>query len=243
MHRLLGFRPPPGPIMVFMAVSVLLSACAYSEPAGNFVSQRLSWVSYMDGADIEAACAVGEPDRYRLVYNADYADQARGYDVSPRPGGGADIQVQVDRGLVVDRLVFHEISDVLQIGAPIRSNTALGAAEFTEFQSRLYESGVFEPPPVGLRLNSRRFYWVVSGCHEGRFFLTGFRYPSERFDAITFDDFLFQRDRTPGRLPLPTTDAFDREFAGCDSRALQDGRPCFTVEIGQAGLVGVRTIN
>lgn len=219
---------------------MLLAACAYNEPAGNTITQRLTWLSYLDGADIRRACASGAPDRYRLVYNADFNNQARGYDVIPLPTGGAELMVQVDRGFVVDVV---QLSEIFEIGAPTRATVALSPAELAELQTLLQESGAFDPPPVGLRLNSRSFYWLVSGCHDGRFFLTGYRFPSDRFDGIVFQPFLLDRDRTGIRLPPATTSTYDREFARCDSRTRQDGRHCFTIQIGEDGLVGVATIN
>lgn len=223
-----------------LLASATVAACAYRGPADNFFTQRFSWERYLDGGDIRAACAQGAPNTYRLVYNADYQVQARGYDVLPTADGGALLRAQVDRGLVIDRV---QLDALRSLGIPRRADVLLSPAEFGELEARLQDSGAFAPPPVGLRLNSRRFYWIVSGCHDGRFFLTGYRFPSDRFAHITFDDFLYRRDRTGIAVRRPTTSTYDREFAGCDSRSLQEGRPCFTVEIGDAGLVGIATID
>lgn len=225
---------------LLMTGFMLLTACAYEGLAGNFLTQRLTWLSYLDGEDIRENCGPGAPNRYRLVYNADYDDQARGYDVIPLPGGGAVLRVQVDRGLVIDTV---ELDEVLELGVRERAAVRLSPDDVAELESRLRESGAFDPPPVGLRLNSRRFYWIVSGCREGAFFLTGYRFPSERFQQITFDDFLFRRDPSGVSIRRPTRSTYEREAFGCDSRALQEGRNCFNIEIGEDGLVGVATID
>ncbi|NBC32939.1 MAG: hypothetical protein GVY13_09720 [Alphaproteobacteria bacterium] len=227
-------------LALLLACVVLLTGCEYEGPAGNFLSQRLTWLSYLDGEDIREACGPGAPDRYRLVYNADYDDQARGYDVIPLPGGGAVLRVQVDRGLVIDRV---QLDEVLQLGVPDRSAVRLSPEEVAALEERLSESGAFAPPPVGLRLNARQFYWIVSGCRDGDFFLTGYRFPSDRFQQITFDDFLFRRDPSGVPIRRPTRSTYEREAFGCDSRARQEGRACFNVEIGENGLVGIATID
>lgn len=230
----------PRRLALALASIMVLAACEYGGPAGNFITQRLTWLSYLDGEDIREACGPGAPDRYRLVYNADYENQARGYDAIPLPGGGAVLRVQVDRGLVIDSV---RLDEVLQLGVPVGGAVRLSEAEFAELQARLLESGAFAPPPVGLRLNSRQFYWIVSGCRDGDSFLTGYRFPSERFEQITFDQFLFRRDRSGVPIRRPTRSTYEREVFGCDSRALQEGRACFNVEIGENGLVGVATID
>lgn len=222
-------------------LATLLAACTYREPAGNVVSQQLTWFSYLNGDDIRARCADGAPDRYRLVYNADRVRQARAYDVWD-VREGAVVDQMVDRGIVFEAA---RPIDAALIGVPTRARSVLSPGEFDEFEELLSASGVFEPPPSGLRLNSRSHYWIVSGCRDGAFFLTGYRYPSERYDRLLFDSFLEARDRTGIAFPnLPTpTGARSVERCPRGRGTTLDNPRCYWVEIGVDGLVGLGTAN
>ncbi len=223
------------------ALLLLLAACAYQQPAGNLVTQQLTWISYLNGDDIRAQCADGAPDRYRLVYNANRNRHSRTYDVWD-VREGAVIEQSVDRGIVFEPGRAVTFSN---IGVPERASVNLSREELAELEARMEASGVFDPPPVGLRLASRGFYWIVSGCRDGRFFLTGFRHPSDDFDRIQFASFLEERDRTGVRYPVLPGTAMARSLQRCPrgrgSSANNDR--CFWVEIGDNGLVGVRTVN
>src|SRR5471030_2703718 len=55
-----------------------LAGCSLDNPLGR----SLGWFSYLDAADIRDSCAGGTGERYRLVYNAVWGEQVRGYDVA-----------------------------------------------------------------------------------------------------------------------------------------------------------------
>ncbi|MBY0430623.1 MAG: hypothetical protein K2Q10_05460, partial [Rhodospirillales bacterium] len=70
------------------ALALFLSACAYrSGFVDNPINRKASWFSYVDGADLRAACKPGTPDRTRLIYNADYQIQVRSYDLGESEPG------------------------------------------------------------------------------------------------------------------------------------------------------------
>jgi len=229
----------PGGMAVWLAVllSAAIAACTFREPAGNFVSQQVTWFSYLNGDDIRAQCGDSMSDRYRLVYNADRQRHSRGYDIWD-VREGAVMEQMVDRGIVFES---GRPLDLALIGVPVRARAVLSPNEFAEFKALLQASGVFDPPPVGLRLNSRGHYWIVSGCREGRFFLTGFLHPSERFDQIQFIPFLETRDQTGVRFPIlppPARARFEQRCPRGRGTTLNNPR-CFWIEIGEDGLVGL----
>lgn len=218
-------------------VSIVLAACTYHEPAVTLVDQRATWFSYLDGDDIRAACGPGAPDRYRLVYNADFDVEARGYDVLPTRDGGAVLRQVVDRGLTFTPGGVP----LTQILTPIAAETPLSPAEREELVQLLEQSGVFAPPPVGLRLDSRSYYWLVTGCRDGAYFLTAFVYPSERFARLRFIDFLAAHDRTSVPLPPPQDVGIATYGLGCQPNRSETAG-CFFLEVGRNGLVGVRPL-
>lgn len=219
-------------------VAAGMTACTYAGPADNLGSQRATWFSYLNGDDIRSVCEPGAPDRYRMIYNANFTDQVRGYDLVRLPDGGAILHQVVDRGI---RFTAGEGIEPLRIGAPSHARTPLTAEETDSMLTALNDSGAFVPPPVGLRLFSKSHYWVVTGCRDGAYFLTAFRNPSPAFDAIRFDDLLYAHDRTGEPLPrgpLPNSVVGDSRCRDKD-----DGRPdppvCFALTVGADGLQGL----
>jgi hypothetical protein len=227
-----------GPAAVLLAVLLAAAGCTYQGPAGSYLGQRLTFLSYLNGDDIRAVCEPGAPNRYRFVYVADYDRQARGYEVIPTPEG-ALLRQQVDRGLLVNGI---RLDRLFEAGAPTRAEARLTPAELDDLEQAMFASGVFAPPPVGLRLDSRGFFWIVTGCYRGAYVLTGYRYPSERFEQIRFDEALFSHDRLDAPIRRPTPSDIPVPPTGC-SRQLREGGSCFSVEVGRDGLVGAWTID
>src|SRR3546814_10479267 len=69
---------------VFLAAAVtaagLLAGCAAVGPTNDPFLRGLTWERYIGGDDLARACAVGQPERFRLVYNAVEKVQRRTYD-------------------------------------------------------------------------------------------------------------------------------------------------------------------
>ncbi len=232
---------------------VCVAACAYQGPGLTLVDQRLSWFSYLAADDIREQCVegTGDPDRYRLVYNAGFApqqdgfsniavaEQARGYDVIPARDGSALLRQVVDRGVTLVQGTILPGNPV----APVRALTELTAEETAELARLIEESGALAGGPAGLRLNSQQYYWLVAGCRNGQFFLTGYEYPSARYDGLRFVDFLRRHDQTGVVFPDPP--AADRIVARprCPSQRLGESRVnCFNIFIGEEGLEGNATL-
>lgn len=223
---------------LFLGLLSAVAGCSYRGPSENYLGQRLTFLSYLNGDDIRAACRPGTANRYRFVYVADYDRQARGYEVIPTPDG-AQLAQQVDRGLLVNGI---RLDRLFQAGAPTRATVDLTHEDVAELEEAMFASGVFLPPPVGLRLHSEGFFWLVTGCHAGDYFLTGYRHPSDQFDNIRFDRFLFARDRLDVPIHRPADSTVRAPLQVCNPR-LREGRACFSVEVGDDGLLGAWTID
>jgi hypothetical protein len=218
--------------------TVAAAGCAYSGPtdSATLPGQRATWFSYVGGEDLRAACASGAADRYRLAYNADADRQMRGYDAVPTAAGGVLRQV-VDRGITISGPVGPGGQ---AIGAPIRAEAALTGADLAELGALLEVSGAFDAPPVGIRLHAQEHFWIVSGCRGGRFFLTAYRYPSDRWDRVRFVGFLRARDRTGVPIPAPLPPPRGQR-ARC-TEIWRQGGLCFTLQVGAGGLVGPQSL-
>src|SRR3546814_12427172 len=77
-----------------------------------------------------------------------------------------------------------------------RSEAPLGASVVDRLDALLEASGAFEPAPEGLQMFSKETYWISNLCRDGVFTFNAWRFPSDRFAAIAFDELLFALDET-----------------------------------------------
>jgi len=214
---------------VMAAVMAGLAACSYrGGDIGDAMTRKFRWYSYLQGDDIRTWCPLGSGDRFRVVYNAIYGEQVRMYDLDA-----------ARRFLVVhvtqpnDAAVFT-LDDPLAPGRAQESRAQLRPAEYDRMIEAFAASGMFAPPPVGLRLPSRSYFWTAAWCRNGTFGFTAWRYPSPSFDAIGFDRLLFALDFTEVPVAQPAPVPFDPLRADEQRKGLTGE---FTLEIGPQGLV------
>lgn len=230
-------RPHLRPALPWLGVvlGLAIAGCAYRGDFDDPIQRRVQWFSFLDGGDIRAACAAGSLDRYRLVYNARYSEQVRAYEITADGAGGADLLARA-RGPYVNLLDFR-IDDPMGMFRWKESRTHLTPAEFVAFKSRLAADG-FGAPPVGDRFSSNQFYWVASGCQDGVHEFGAWRYPTDRFRAMTLPAFLFAHDATGLALNLPR-DVGGGDYGGPPGRTGELGGDApFSITIEADGLGG-----
>lgn len=223
------------------AVAGTLAACTYGGNIDNPATIKATWLSYLNGDDIRAGCVEGAPLQYRLIYNADYDKQIRSYEITGDGSsgvGGARLvsRVQGESGLVVNEMRFD---DPLAFARWKRSDAPLGASVVERLNAALEASGAFEPAPTGLQLFSKETYWISNLCRDGTFYFNAWRYPSDRFKAISFDALLFALDETgvavrePVLVPVGTSAKLNapRRLQSDDTRG-----NFFNVKVGDNGL-------
>lgn len=223
-----------GMMLGALAVTVL-AGCASTGPTDNPIARKLSWISYLNGDDLRAACGKGGGDRYRLVFNADYNKHVRTYDVvGDASKGGAMVEARV---LEATDLTRVDLNDPLAAGRGPVGRVQLTPRQFALFVLRLYESGAFEPAPSGMRLPSNGVYWLVNGCRGGNWFFNAYPYPSDRFQDIRFMEPLREADQTGVAFPpLPKPDDAPRTLP--TGGRSEDAGPLFEVQVEPGGLVG-----
>jgi len=225
------------------ALAFLLSACAYhggSQSIENPLVQKTAWFSYLDGHDIRTACQAGSPDRYRLVYNGQYEYQLRSYEILADATGGAQMRARAQEAMDLSRFTIDDVF------SPWRWKTAdatLGAPDFVKFRTLLHESGFGSGAPQGLRLNSRDFYWVATGCENGAFHFYAWSDAHKTggvsdFARIRFQEFILARDQTgiAYRQPHPVLPA-DR--VARHSHSNDNVEPIFTLTVRGEGIGGL----
>jgi hypothetical protein len=222
-------RGPLGHAGSLVRVLVLLglTGCANAS-LDNPIGRSLGWFNYLNGSDIRNACAERSGERYRLIYNAVWGEQVRAYDIAATP---ADIAATLSV-----RVFFPEILNDIDLRDPLNAYRGrngvvpLSPADMAAFREALRASGFDAPTPRGLVLPSDGFYWVVAACRDGVFHYNAYAYPSERFAAIRFDRWLFDRDPTGVAVNLPGTSE------------PRESPTVFNMEVGDNGLIGVGSL-
>ncbi len=215
-------------IAVVLAIATL-SACAYrGGDIGDPVTRKFHWFSFIEGEDIRATCQPGTPDRFRLVYNGIYDEQLRIYELD---GLRRVLQVRVVQQGSVARL---SSDDVLAPWRAAEDKVQLDEAAYAGLEATFADGGMFQPPPVGLELPSRSYFWIAAFCRDGRYGLTAWKHPSAAFADLAFARTLFALD--PSGIPVNQAKPvpFDPQWEDSAKR-LQV--VTFTLKVGQAGLV------
>lgn len=216
-------------IYVIGLAAVLLASCTYAGgDIGNALVRKAHWFSYVEGDDIRATCAPGSPERVRAVYNGLWDQQLRMYEVD---SVRRLLVVRVTRDMAARRF---SLDNPLGPWDAAEERVQLDDATWQRLGAAFAASGMYDPPPVGLELPARSYFWTAAYCYDGRYGFTAWKYPSPEFDRLTFDGVLFPLDPTgvavakPGPVPLDIIWENDR----------RNGRVTdFTLKVGPGGLV------
>ncbi len=217
-----------------------LAACTYQGDIDDPLTFKATWFSHLNGDDIRTACVEGSPPHYRLTYNADYDEQLRSYEVVGDGAGGANLTTRVygPSGLVVNRIQF---SDPLGWARATKREAKLSASQVAGLDAALRDSGAFAAAPEGLQLFSKETYWISTLCRDGQVFFNAWRFPSDRYEAITFDALLFGLDETGIAVREPVAvpvGASARASVPRRQQSVDDRGNYFNVKVGDNGLVG-----
>ncbi len=215
--------------------AMMLAGCQVSGPPGDPLSRQFQWFRYIDGEDIRQSCTAGAPARYRLVFNADWQRQVRSYDVEPATDGGGMLDIRVfGPGLLNNSLDLRDIRG--SVGGE-RAMVRLSADDVTRLDRALVASGLESAPPVGRRIWSDTFYWVVTACRDGRFWFNVFDEDQPGFAGLAFPPVLFALDRSG--VPVQGPGGFrQRSVVAGDSIG---DVPRFDIQVRQNGLGYART--
>jgi hypothetical protein len=225
-----------------LAATGLLGGCAAIGPTDDPFLRGLTWERYIGGDDLDRACAAGQPERFRLVYNAVEKEQRRTYDITGQADGGALVETRV-----IGRPVLNDPRNPITLRDPLgpwRGQTSLhriSAAELDGVVAALDTSGFDGPAPDGLFLRADGLFWTASACRNGQFHFyawsgeeAGFKPVGERLLAaiLPYDDTGVPAIH-PYDVPLPPYGSY---FAA----AGRDVQPQYTPERYQVGKNGLR---
>lgn len=225
----------------------LLSGCAYHQgqqyDINNPIVRKVGWFSYLDGNDIREACAGGGAERYRLVYNGQYDEQLRSYEIYAGQDGGGVLHARaLDNS---NNVLSFTLDNPFSPWQWQESQVKLTPAEMAEFRRLLAASGYGGAAPQGLMLHSRDFYWVASGCQQGAFHYFAWNNRSQgiaaaSFANIRFRDFLLQHDQTKVAFrPDHPTSPFERNGQRGGGGDPGDPKGTFVLTVKGDGLGGL----
>ncbi len=217
-----------------VALALLLGGCASIGANQGVLTRKVTWFSYLNADDIRETCKPGSSERIRMVYNADYDQHVRTYDLSvDDKTGAANLTIRV---MQAAKLSDFSFSDLLAPWRGIHKDVALTPKQSTRLQGRITRSGAFEPPQAGLSLSSDSFYWLVSGCHEGRGFLNAFPISGADTPTPDFVPMLQEFDKTG--VQFPDIAEHNRRLSRMPPRHPQDISTVFTLRVSETGLSG-----
>jgi len=165
----------------------------YTGSADNPVERSFTGFSYVAGDDIKAACAPGSRDHFRFVYNANYEQQMRAYDLKGVEGGADLVARARNESGNVARLSFSNPLGPWELD---RAQTRLTNAQAANIIAALDRDAGSAPSAAGQQLASNTYYWVVAGCSAGNFRIWAFDQDKVDLSALAFSAALRGYDQT-----------------------------------------------
>ena len=218
---------------VFVLLLFFFSGCAAGGDIADPIVRKTQWFAYAAAKDLRAACTDGAPDRFRLIYNADYRQHLRIYDIAPDSTGLYSVRSVVYGAGNLTR--FNPL-DPLNPWAATVSRVAVDEPALQRLRATLSDAGAFVSGPSGLRLSSEEVYWLAASCTAGAFRYRAWKYPTHDFEALGFVPIIFGWDQT-GVKPVGPERAYQSiEPAAPDDDIVTDGR--FVFIVGENGLRG-----
>ncbi|WP_343564948.1 hypothetical protein [Kiloniella sp. b19] len=183
-----------GTAMAVLAGAV--AACSYEggtddgSVAGLF-QRKVSWFSYLEGEDIRNRCDAGHLE-YRFVYNGQYNEQVRSYEIVGTVGQTAQMTSRVrgngGYGLSLD------LSNPLEPYQWEQQDADLSLTELVQLNDALSRDNAGQVSTEGNYLVSDDFYWVSALCYDGAFVVNAWPRQDSRFEGLKFAEFLKERD-------------------------------------------------
>ena len=192
---------------------------------------KFAFFSYLNGDDFRSRCIADGPKSLRLVYNGIYSEQVRTYDLTQSPDDRNRFILETRVSEEADVRAFTtDLSppDLFAPWRPVESRVTLGATDIQRLELALKSSGFFEKPTFLGDLSSTQFYWLVSGCINGVFYLRAFVWPEDAFIEANFPKLLLSWDFTGIPLNRPRVTSLFQTFGNTNRR---DNNVLFTIRI------------
>jgi hypothetical protein len=182
--------------IVLLICGVVLASCQSKGPAGDRISFRYQWLSYLAGDDIRELCSLGSQDRLRLIYNADFNRETRTYDFVASADGSSSL---ISRRWVGSSSILIVGGNLTTMIDPQSAQARVSAEDMALLVGLLDLSAFYEPAPT-MALRSDDYFWSGVGCLGGQFHVQA--YPRDRLGMVAFASFLERIDPLAIALPV-----------------------------------------
>jgi hypothetical protein len=203
---------------------LFLFGCAASGPDDNPITRGFTWYSYLSGDDIRNRCGPGSPDAMRFVYNGQWHEQVRTYEIRPGTGGRAGtVEARV---LGQGDIASIDVQDVLRPWRGDRADSPITPPEFGQLSTALRQAGQF--------LRSDAYYWAASACLDGSFRFAAWQAGDQDLRRLPFPPILLKFDATG----VPYREPRDVALGPFRRHDPMTNRDHWEVQIGEHGVRG-----
>lgn len=229
------------PIVLATLVTGLLAGCTTDGEIDNPAQRRATWFSFLSGDDIAAECEASGRERYRLTYIADREIQVRVYDIDADVTPTPQLRTRVLQVAASEWFPVPLFEDPSRPFRPYDFVTSLSDDDLNAVREDLLKAGwSTEPPPIGRKIASHSYAWLVAGCRDGAFSFQVWEYPDAEFANLTFPDVLFAVDNSAIDVVPPPTDGerrtFNRFMGRTGDNMPSDGRELYNMQVGPRGV-------
>lgn len=219
----------------------LLAGCTTSGEIANPAERRATWISFISGEDIAAACDAGGRERYRLTYYADRDIQVRIYDIDPNAGPAPQLRARILQVAASTWFPWPVFADPSRPFRPYDAVSTLTPDQMSAIRDDLAENGLgTQPPPIDRKLASHSYFWLAAGCRNGEFSFQVWEYPDESFRSLRFPEILFDADATGIEVVPPPEDGERRTYNAFMGRTGDnqpgDGRTRYNLRVDPRGV-------
>ena len=214
----------------------ILASCSYEGGSEQPVIRKFTWFSYIAAEDMRKKCKYTSSSQYRFVYNGNYNEQVRTYDISHTEKDRYKIKINVTEEADISSIVLNRNEpDLFKPWRPKSSATDVSGKEIDILKRTLKNIDFFDSPPPSINLESMNFYWVVSTCIEQKFSQNAYVWPEESFKNARFPKILSIWDYTDIPINIPRKTSNFNIYGSTETKDLKNQ---FNLKFGSDGLLG-----
>ncbi|MDG4721280.1 MULTISPECIES: hypothetical protein [Thalassospira] len=226
LNKIGTYRASLRGIGVVTLAAVGLAGCAFTQNSdiSNPVVRKSAWFSYLNADDLRTACSAGDAEgRIRVIYNADYYDEVRVFELDPKSGNQQfDLTTRVF-GPAQVKEINVEISAPLGAFGGQAATDVIGYDDYIAVTDALQKDGFgTQTGRDGIRLYSDDYYWVALGCSSGYVTLGTWMSGVDDLRALDFPNVLTGLSSIERKLPVPPAKDKARSQSAAQMNAVQN---------------------
>ena len=213
-------------LAVLSVAAIGLAGCAYTQNSdiSNPLVRKSAWFSYLNADDLRTACSAGDAEgRIRIIYNADYYDEVRVFELDPHAGNQRfDLTTRVF-GPAQVKEINVEINAPLGAFGGEHATDVIGRDDYIAITDALQQDGFgTQKDRDGIRLYSDDYYWVALGCSSGYVTLATWMSGVDDLRALQFPEVLTELSSIDRKSPEPPAKENARSQSAAQVQTIQN---------------------